>query len=767
MRSAWQCLLRWVLVWLALAGAGAGAAVDERGWDDGLAGAVALREQGQLRRALELLDAARAAAPNDAARARAEGELGIALLQARDFPAAQTMLERAYGFYDGSARARYALYLGNLALLRHDAAAAAARYREALQLAPDSAEIQIDGGLNLARLRPGAERLAALQALAQRIDAAGAPPRWLRAHLNLAEQARQLGKAGGNAALELAWRHADRARRLAAPGADVRAAIEAQDLLAQIYEDQGRAAEALALTQEGLRLAAAARDEASADLRIALEWREARLQAAAGREDAALAAYMRAVNLIESVRQDIPIEYEDGRSSFTATLEPIYLGYADLLLRRHDGLPAAARQARIARAVEAVELTRQSELQDFLGDRCSVEAIQGAGQHGLPADTAVLYPVIFADRLELLLKTAGGTERRTVAVDAARLRKVALEFADSLRNGLPDHLARARELDAWLLAPVEADLQARKIRSLVVVPDGALRLVPLGALHDGRRYAIERYAVSLVTGLSLTNTGVAAGRQTRALVMGMAEPGPVVGKLDASMADQVLGGAERSAPASRGLAAQRPMRALRGGIAAVGTPESLRQMDDLRARLALPGVREEVRALSGILPGQTLLDAQFTLRQFRHEAESGEFRIVHIASHGIFGGSAETSFIMTYDDLLKVNDLQAMLQAEKFQQTPIELLTLSACETAEGNERAPLGISGAAIKARAKSVVGTLWPVEDNAAKVLMQRFYQGIARDGLSKTEALRAAQLALLADAEFHDPFYWAPFVLIGNWQ
>jgi CHAT domain-containing protein len=107
-----------------------------------------------------------------------------------------------------------------------------------------------------------------------------------------------------------------------------------------------------------------------------------------------------------------------------------------------------------------------------------------------------------------------------------------------------------------------------------------------------------------------------------------------------------------------------------------------------------------------------------------------------------------------------------LLKAEKFQKTPIELLSLSACQTAEGNDRAPLGISGAAIKARAKSVLGTLWPVEDGAAKTLMQQIYKELAQKQSGKAEALRQAQLNLLHDPATRHPFYWAPFVLIGNW-
>ena len=122
---------------------------------------------------------------------------------------------------------------------------------------------------------------------------------------------------------------------------------------------------------------------------------------------------------------------------------------------------------------------------------------------------------------------------------------------------------------------------------------------------------------------------------------------------------------------------------------------------------------------------------------------------------------------MAYDDLITLDDLQAVLRSEKFQNNPVELLSLSACETAEGDDRSPLGISGAAIKARAKSVLGTLWPVEDHAARVVMEGFYTGLKSGQLSKAQALREAQLTVMKNKDSARPFFWAPFVLIGNWR
>jgi CHAT domain-containing protein len=111
--------------------------------------------------------------------------------------------------------------------------------------------------------------------------------------------------------------------------------------------------------------------------------------------------------------------------------------------------------------------------------------------------------------------------------------------------------------------------------------------------------------------------------------------------------------------------------------------------------------------------------------------------------------------------------LQTYLRAESLQKHPIELLSLSACQTAEGDDRAPLGIAGAALRARAASALGSLWPVEDEATKTLMVRFYQGLTTEGLGKAKALQKAQLELLRNKPTAHPFYWAPFVLVGSWQ
>ena len=187
----------------------------------------------------------------------------------------------------------------------------------------------------------------------------------------------------------------------------------------------------------------------------------------------------------------------------------------------------------------------------------------------------------------------------------------------------------------------------------------------------------------------------------------------------------------------------------------------------MKEQLKLPGVRHEVDMLSKQgLQSKLLLDDAFTLANLKQEVSKTPYAIVHIASHGVFGASAQESFLMTYDELLHLDDLEQLLHSQRQSTQPIELLTLSACQSAEGDDRAPLGFAGMALKAKARSAIGTLWPISDEAAYALMTQFYQNLQQGNMSKVKALQQAQLALLKDEQMKLPFYWSPFILLGNW-
>lgn len=728
----WACTALGTI--LLMAGAAFGAGVPH--FESDLALGAAERRAGNVSRAIDILSALRERAEDPRLKARAAGELGAALLQARRLDEAASALNEASTALAGRDRARTAIDLGNLAAHRKQLDEANRHYRVAIELAAGDPAIVLGAELNRIRVASASGDGARLASISGRITSIPDPGARARMHLGLGYQAQRLGDDG----LALAYLNFDSARSLAARERDGRLEIEALDALAQLYEDHGRADEAMSLTRQALERARRLEGIRIEDLLVNLEWREGRLALQGGDDDLAIASYQRAVEGVESVRQDIPIEYDDGRSSFRATIEPIYLGFADLLFRKAAGVPVEERRGYLQRIRDVIELIRQAELQDYLRDRCEVEAIQRVPRTGMGSGVAVLYPVVFPDRVELLLETDRGIAWRTSRITARVVRLTARTFASALRRAEEGYLPAAQALYRWLLDPFEEVYRDEGIGTLIVVPEGPLRLVSFGALHDGKRFAIERFAMGTITGQTMTNTEPPGSGRRLALVAGMSVPGGVVDRLAASDVDAILGG--------------------------TSSPETPQRTSALRDRLALPGVKEEVDAIARIVGGRKMLDEAFTVAGFQAAARSGDYTLVHIASHGTFGGSADTSYIMAFDDLLTMGRLQAVLQGENVRRNPIELLSLSACQTAEGDDRSPLGISGAAVKARAKSVLGTLWPVEDNAARTVMERFYETLSREHVSKVRALQKAQVELLGARATSHPFFWAPFVLIGNW-
>lgn len=748
--------------------------------------AALLRQSGRVSQSVTQLQSALLLAKDDSQRMMAAGELGAALTQARQFERAQVALNQALLLAQGEQRAHYELGLGNLASLQKDTATALGHYQRAEQFAPSDGVLRASAQLNQARLLPMQARLARLMAIEADLDKLAPPTSSGRAidpsgveaasrlYLNLGHQAQSLGQILGVMAAPLAQRSLERARALSANVPNDRLNLEVLDALAQQHENQVRPAEALALSQQALTRLRADAQNTSADLQIALEWRVARVHAAGGKQAQSLAAYQRAVNQIEQIRQDIPIDYDDGQSSFSTTFEPIYLGLVDGLLKLTDSTPKPQHDTLLRRARDTLELVKQTELQDYLGDRCVVDAVKGGSVTVIPPRTAVLYPVIFADRIEMLIETDQGMALISTRVASTSVRQAANGLSNELRSPQGNYLPAARQLYDWLLRPLEVFLSAASIDTLVVVPDSTTRTVPLGALHDGARFAVEKYAISTATGLSMTNTNAPAPRTLTALVAGASTFGSVVDKYSSTRLKSILAGPLVPPTPPMQSAAVAPNRLLRSMnarnllVESVVAPraDGLNRVESLRSALALPGVSREVQALEKIMPGTQLVDAAFTIDAFAQAAKSQRYGAVHLASHGVFGGSADSSYILAFDDVLTLDGLQNILKGEQFQGAPIEVLSLSACETAAGNDRAPLGISGAAMKARAKSVLGTLWPVDDDAAVSVMTRFYAGIAQQGESKARALQQSQVQVLRNAQTAHPFFWAPFSLIGNW-
>ena len=181
----------------------------------------------------------------------------------------------------------------------------------------------------------------------------------------------------------------------------------------------------------------------------------------------------------------------------------------------------------------------------------------------------------------------------------------------------------------------------------------------------------------------------------------------------------------------------------------------------------LSNVEFELQEIQAQLPSQVLLNRAFTSTALQEQINALPLPIVHLATHGQFSSNLDETFILAWDKPILIDELSSLLRTgDETRSAAIELLVLSACETAAGDNRSALGLAGIAVQAGARSTLASLWTVDDASGALFISRFYQELVAPNVTKAEALRRAQLSLLQNPDLRDPIYWAPYVLVGNW-
>jgi CHAT domain-containing protein len=493
---------------------------------------------------------------------------------------------------------------------------------------------------------------------------------------------------------------------------DARGQSYALGYASELLAAAGRDEAALTLARQAIHRAQLA---AAPESLYRWQWQVGRLLKRRHELPGAVDAYRGAVGTLESVRQDLAASTRAAGTGdgFRHNAGPLYVELVDLLLQQAVmDADATQREDLLRQARDTMETLKSAELEDYFRDDC-VAGLKSktVGIDTLAAHTAAIYPVVLPDRLALLVSAQGQLRLYESSVNAATLEgEVARLRARLEKRSTYQYLPHAKQLYDWVLRPLEADLQAAGITTLVFVPDGALRTVPLAALHDGTGFLVERYAVATVPGLTLTDPRPLGSSASLALLSGLTE--------------------------------------------------------SVEGFAALPAVAGELDSVSKIYPGKRLQDGAFTPQSFAEALTQANYSVVHIASHGQFGENIDDTFLLTHAGRIGMDDLESEIGRTATREQPVELLTLSACQTAAGNERAALGLAGVAVKAGARSAVATLWSVNDRASGSLISAFYQSLKGEGASKAAALRTAQLALLAEPRYRHPAYWSPFLLIGNW-
>ena len=517
-----------------------------------------------------------------------------------------------------------------------------------------------------------------------------------------------------------------------------------------LYAQQQRTSEALQLTEQALL------SDSSPDLQLQWNWQRAKLLVASQQMGDALLAYRSAAQQLQQLRIDIPVVYHNGKSSFNQTYAPLYTDFIELLLQQAEQENGTQQQQLLEEVVQSWEQLKAVELQDYFREACEVKQQK---MTTLDTGTAMLYPMLLNDHLALVVRFSDQIKAYSVSQPPRNIEAIVRQLHKKIYNR-GAVLTWSKRLYQWLIKPIAADLQQHKVETLVYLPDGVLRTIPFSVLHDGEQYLAEQYALVTVPGLSMLAKRSTKVNKSDILLAGMSEAGVVIEELMKSGLDIFDESAE-----ARGLIPTLPLRGLahvkleKGNVSRAYTEKA-------RQTLALPGVTTELQTLSSMSDAPVMENDTFLRENFKQHIYQGH-SIVHIASHGFFSGDPEQSFVMTYDHLLNMQQLSELFQAEAFHERPIELVTLSACQTAEGDDRSPLGLSGVVVQMGVKSAVGSLWNVADQAAQQFFSDFYTFYQQPGMSKAKAMQKAQQALLKNDELAHPFYWAPFILVGEWH
>ena len=488
-----------------------------------------------------------------------------------------------------------------------------------------------------------------------------------------------------------------------------RGEIYALGTLGHIYEQTQQWAIAQKLTEQALQ---ASQGLNLPELTYLWQWQLGRILSQQSQREQAISAYVGAVQTLQPLSQDLTANTE-FRFTFQKDVSLVYRELISLLLS--PNAQGEISQADLNQAREQIESLQVEELNNFFRSACLTTSSSDIDQ--LDPNAAVIYPIMLPDRLAVILSLPN----QPLQVFNTTLEPKKLEDAiANLRYTLVvrsrrDFFAPSQDIYNWLLRPLEKTLAAQNnLKTLVFVLDGSLKNIPMATLHDGKQFLIEKYRISLTPGLKLLIPQDHSQKSTKTLFAGISESSEKIGF----------------------------------------TP--------------LNYVKQELKAIQAQVNSSNLLNEAFTPDSLEKSLTYQSFPIVHLATHGRFSSQLQDTFIATWNKLLDINELAELLKSSNPSgDNSIDLLVLSACETAAGDERAALGLAGMAVRSGARSTIATLWSVNDEATSKLMGQLYGQLAGQKVSKAEALRQAQLTLLKDKWYQHPFYWSPYILVGDWM
>lgn len=479
------------------------------------------------------------------------------------------------------------------------------------------------------------------------------------------------------------------------------------------------------------------------------EWQAGRILDQQSRKEEAIASYQRAFDILEDIRSDILTSERNVQFDFRDVVQPLYqtLAQSRLDLLGVGAITDEQRAKELSQVVNTIDALKLAELQNYFGNDCILSALNPKQVGEILKDnsvafqnTAFLSSIILKNKTGILLQLPNQitkfkwiedpNQEGDKIVSRDGLEKKIAEFRKGLiTTGTINYdKTTAAQLYDWIIRPFAEDIKPDKIKTLVFIQDEFLRSVPMAALYDHqeKKYLVETYAVATTPSLRLTAPKVSYRQSQKALILGLTKEATIDGK----------------------------------------------SFDPLS------WVSEEVSVVESIFPNHTsLIDDNFSPESFGQKLDKTTYSILHIASHAQFGIIPEDTFIVTgQNQKLTISQLEDSLRNLNSKSDSVELLTLTACKTAVGDDRSTLGLAGVALQVGVKSAIASLWSIEDDSTSELVKTFYTNYRNDGISIAQALQTAQIRMInakklppsegINPKYDHPGYWAAMIVIGNW-
>jgi CHAT domain-containing protein len=420
-----------------------------------------------------------------------------------------------------------------------------------------------------------------------------------------------------------------------------------------------------------------------------------------GKKELALKSYKDAISAIDDLNKSSSNSNSEEFIKFNREIQPIYRNILSLILDRTE-----VSQGDLKTALFISDKLRLSQLKIYFGEDC----FEVANEYSFPTKgIATINSVILPDQVFFLLRLPNGQiVKSSRKISQSSLNDAVINWREELKTGFSWRFRdRSKFFYDLVIRPFDSDLKSAnsQIKALVFVHDGILRNIPMAALLNGDEYLIEKYSISSSLGLKI-RLKQQQKPKLKALIFGLSEPpGINWGELSA--------------------------------------------------------VKDEVVEIGNLIESSEFLDSDFTVNNLAQKLQENSYSILHLATHGYFGGSAKDSFILAYDQEISIPKFEQILKESKL--VP-DLLVLSACETAVGDELSVLGLAGIAAKSGVNSTLGSLWQVEDTNQQQVMRDFYSNLNDNLSNQEESLRQMQIKQIR--ELAHPYKWAALNLTSNY-